>query len=293
MKYVLLALIFPLIMSCRERFNGKNEQSFKLSKEKIEHSLNQKEKTNLEKSLRVVAEESMRLKWEKPDEYKGQSFNEISLNMIDGLSYSSVVSLAEKILKDGNKREIEKLGKDIDTLNLQKKDFVEKQKLLDVFRVSSVSITKTDFFDEMVPELQIDYQYIGKDTLYGTKAVAFTVIKKSTNQVINSVSIEQGDSESAFNPLDVITETIIINDSKENNRKLWNSPKYPIENPNLADYDLELHVNVLSVVLKGKRIELPKIDIPAVDDQIKNKQKELDEFKQLKGTLDELELTDN
>ena len=65
--------------------------------------------TDLEKAMRVVAMEAMRLKWEESKKYDGKSFNEISLEMIDGLSFSSVIDLAEDILKDRNKKEIEQL----------------------------------------------------------------------------------------------------------------------------------------------------------------------------------------
>lgn len=103
-KLLLLLAILPFMISCQEKFNGKDEQSFKNSREKIEQNLDKNEKTDLEKAMRVVAMEAMRLKWEEPKKYDGKSFNKISLEMIDGLSYSSVVDLAEDILKDRNKK---------------------------------------------------------------------------------------------------------------------------------------------------------------------------------------------
>lgn len=44
---------------------------------------------------------------------------------------------------------------------------------------------------------------------------------------------------------ETITKNLILGQGKDTNPKLWNAAKYPIENPNLADYHLELKVSVL------------------------------------------------
>ncbi|WP_281322311.1 hypothetical protein [Flavobacterium aestivum] len=291
-KKLLLLAFLPFMISCQEKFNTKDEQSFKISREKIEKDLNQSEKTDLEKAMRVIALEAMRLKWEEPQNYEGKSFNKISLEMIDGFSYSSVIDLAEDILKNRNKKEIENLTKEIDSLNLQKNGFLSAQKSLNVFKINSLKINKTDFFDEMVPELEIDYQYIGKDKLIGTKTIQFEVRIKSKNEIIKSESVSYGNDDSILENGETITKHIIFSQTKETNPKLWNAQKYPIENPKLSDYDLDLKVSVLSLVLKGKKVEMPKMDISQIDEKIKNNQERINELKTVKGTLDELELTD-
>ncbi|UKJ08529.1 hypothetical protein [Solitalea lacus] len=58
-----------------------------------------------------------------------------------------------------------------------------------------------------------------------------------------------------------VTEHIILSQTKDGNPKLWDLKKYPVENPNLSDYDLELKVSVLSLVLKGEIVEMPKSKI--------------------------------
>ena len=189
MKKLLLLAILPFMISCQDKFNGKDEQSFKTSREKIELNLDKNEKTDLEKAMRVVAMEAMRLKWEESKKYDGKSFNEISLEMIDGLSFSSVIDLAEDILKDRNKKEIEQLTNEIDSLNIQKNEFLTAQKSLNLFKISSIKINKEDFFDELVPELEIDYQYIGKNKLLGPKEINFELLKKSTNETFFSAHI--------------------------------------------------------------------------------------------------------
>lgn len=291
-KRLLLFTIVSFMISCQEKFNTKDEQSFNISREKIEKDLNQSEKTILEKAMRVIALEAMRLKWEEPKKYEGKSFNKISLEMINGFSYSSVIDLAEDILKNRNKKEIEDLTKEIDSLNLQKNEFISAQKSLNLFRISSIRINKTDFFDEMVPELEIDYQYIGKDKLIGTKTIQFEVLIKSKNEIIKSEIISNGDDESILQNGEIITEHTILSQTKESNPKLWNAQKYPILNPNLSDYDLDLKISVLSLVLKGKKVEMPKMNITQIDLKIKSNQEKINELKTVKGTLDELELTD-
>lgn len=134
-----------LMISCQEKFSGKDEKSFETSREKVEQNLNGKEKTDLEKAMRIVALEAMRLKWEETEEYEGKSFDKISLEMIDGLSYSSVIDLAEDILRERNTKEIEHLTKEIDTLNIQKNEFTTAQKSLNLFKISSIRITKKIF----------------------------------------------------------------------------------------------------------------------------------------------------
>ena len=51
MKKLLLLAILPFMISCQDKFNGKDEQSFKTSREKIELNLDKNEKTDLEKAM--------------------------------------------------------------------------------------------------------------------------------------------------------------------------------------------------------------------------------------------------
>lgn len=291
-KTILLLLIFPFLVSCQDRFDSADEYSFIASREKIERNLDQGKKINLEKAMRVVALESMRLKWEEPEKYEGKSFNEISLNMIDGLSYSSVVDLAEELLRNRNKKEINDLTKEIDSLILQKTAALNTQKALNLFKISAIRIDKTDFFDVMVPTLVIDYQYIGKNKLFGSRVIKFKVTKNSTKEVVNSILVEYGDDESVLESGEVITKEVILSQTKETIPKLWNAKQYPIENPNLSDYDLDLKISVLGLSLDGERVEMPKVNIEQLDAEIKNKTEIINDLKAIKGTLDELELTD-
>ena len=140
--------------------------------------------------------------------------------------------------------------------------------------------------------MEVDYQYIGKSKLTGPKEIGFNLFRKSTNEVLKSQIIVNGDTESVLESGETITENLILGQTKKTNPKLWNAQKYPIENPNLADYDLELKVDVLSLFLNGKKVEMPKANISKLDAEIKNKNEKIAELKTVKGTLDELELTD-
>ncbi len=291
-KFLLLLAIFPFLIAFQERFDAKDDHSFKASREKIEKTLDQDKKINLEKALRVVAMESMRLKWEEPGKYEGKSFNEISFNMIDGLSYSSLVDLAEELLRNRNKKEINDLTKEIDSLNIQKTTALNTQKALNLFKINSIRIDMTNFFDELVPTLVIDYQYIGKNKLFGSRVMEFKVTKNSTKEVVNSILVEYGDDESVLENGEVITKEVILSQTKEANPKLWSAQQYPIENPNLADYDLGLKVSVLGLTLEGKKVEMPKVNIDQLDAEIKSKTQRINDMASVKGTLDDLELID-
>ncbi|CAA0186321.1 conserved exported hypothetical protein [Tenacibaculum maritimum] len=290
-KLLLLFVFFPFMASCQDKLDGKDEQSFKTSREVVEKKLNKDEKINLEKAMRVIALEAMRLKWEEPQKYDGKSFNRISLQMVDGLSYSSVIDLAEDILKDRNKKEVDEISKTIYSLTKQKSELLDIQYKLSLFEIDYVTINNENWFGEMLPKLSFGYKYIGKEDLKGSVAILINVLIKSTQEAVVLQSLEKGNNESVMKQGDMIEAQVILSEVKENNSDFWAKQKYPIENPNLADYDLELRVSVLSLTLSGKKIEMPEKSIQEIEAEIKNNQQKLEELKTAKGTLDELELT--
>ena len=288
---VFCAFIVAALTGCGEKFNAKSEKEFEVSKAKIVKNLNAAEKNNLEKALRVIALESMRLKWNEPDKYKGKSFDKISLEMIDGLSYSSVVNLAEDLLQAHNKKEIAKVSGEIDTLEIQKKELVVNKQKLDIFKVTSLTITEDDFFGEKVPELDIEYAYTGKQALTGGVAIKVEVREISTKKVIASQIWGDGEEVGTLNPGDSKNGNVMLREAKENNQAKWKNVKYPVENARLSDFDLELELLASSITVNGKTIALPKYSAADVDAEIKKKKAELKELQETKGTLDELELT--
>ena len=111
-----LLLTSILLFSCGPKFNGRSEKEYEASRKIVEQKLDKNQLVTLEKALRVIAAESMRLKWDEPAKYKGQSFNTIALKLIDGHTYSSITSEAEEILKAGNNRKAAQLSAEIDSL---------------------------------------------------------------------------------------------------------------------------------------------------------------------------------
>lgn len=289
MRTTILSTILIFMISCQQKFK---KTDFAGSRKKIEAALTDEDKVNLEKAIRVVALEAMRLKWEKPEEYEGQSFDDISLAMIDKLSYNGVVDLAEDILKDRNKKSIIRIQHEIDSLHVLKVDLVSIETKLDLFRISSLQINQVDFFDEAVPELEIMYQYIGTSKLKGAKTIQYELRQISTSQVIKSQIVSFGNDESILETDGIITEQMILSQTSETHPELWTARQYPINNPNLADFDLKLSVDVISLELNGEIVTRPKATVVTLDSLISNKNIHLDELKSSKGTLDELELVD-
>lgn len=279
------------ITGCGEKFQAKSEKEFEISKAKIVENLNKEEQENLEKAIRVIALESMRLKWDESEKYKGQSFNKISLEMIDGLSYSSVVDLAEDLLKQRNKKEIAKVSAEIDTLEIQKKEIVINKGKLNILKVSSLVLSEEDFFDEMVPKLEIEYTYIGKQPLTGSVDVSVELKEISTKKIIASQMWRDGEGANTMKPGDSMDGNVMLRQAKENNPTKWKNVKYPLTNPKLADFDLELNLFASSITTNGKTIALPKFSTDDLDVEIKKKRAELKDLQESKGSLDELELT--
>jgi hypothetical protein len=181
---MLVVLFITTIISCQERINSNSEKDFKLSRVKMEKELNKEQKVNLEKAFRVLVLKAMALKWEEPEKYKGKSFNEISLKMIDRLTYSSIVDLAEDFLQESNKKDIEKRLIEIKNLEKQKREILSIQKKLNLFKIGYLEINEVDWFGTMTPELEIDYTYLGKNNLKGTVEITLELRRKLTKEAI-------------------------------------------------------------------------------------------------------------
>lgn len=293
MKKFLLFLILPLLVSCRQKLSGENEVAFSRSREQVEKMLNETEKANLDKALRVLSLEAMRRKWEDPDSYKGKSFDRITLDLVDGLTYTAVVTLAEDILKRRNKKEMALAAQEIDSLNQVKTDFENIKRQLSVFRISSVTLVQAECFGEMVPQLEVDFQYTGNAPLRGAQTVACEVRKKSTNMAINTRSATFGSSESILEPGAFRREQIPLNSTRAGNPLLRRMPAHPVANPNLANYDLELNLEVQALTINGKTVTLPKTDLAQIEVRIRSFKEKLEDLKTRRGSLHELELTSN
>jgi hypothetical protein len=288
-SFVLCFLSLVILTSCGEKLNGNSEAEFKTSKESVEKNLDKSQKENLEKALRVVLLEAMIVKFEEPEKYKGKSFNNISMEMVDGLSYSSMVDYAEELLQNRNAKKINELKEEIKNLETQKAEVEAINGKLDLFKVTRLELYEDDFFDEQVPHLSIDYTYNGKTNLLGAIEIGATLYQVSTKKVITIQTWGYGDGEHILKPGELLDGTILLTEEKIKLKKT----KYPVVNPVLLDFDLELKMNVVSLFLDGKKIERSKVTVEELDTEMTAKNEEIKELQILKGTLDELELTED
>jgi hypothetical protein len=292
LKICALTLFVLTMTGCQEKFNGKSEKDFKISKEKIEKKLNADEKIKLEKAVRVIALKAMVLKWDESKKYRDKSFNDIALELIDGQTYSSISDLAEDFLQERNTKEIEKLSTEIQKLEKKKKVILSIQKQLNLFKIGYLGINLKDWFGILKPTLEINYKYLGKQNLIGTVEITYDLRRKSTNEVIALSTMGYGDNEAILKHGESFDEYITLSNEVETNQSNWDTLHYPIENPNLSSLDLELKIYASSLFLNGEKIALPKIKIKDLDTEIKERNIELKQVLNSKGTLDELELTD-
>lgn len=291
LKVTILSLFSLSMISCHERINGKSEKDFKLSRKNVEKELNAKEKINLEKAFRVILLESMRLKWDEPKKHRNQSFDDITLTTVDGLTYSSIVDLAEDFLHERNKKDIEKITTEIKSLEKQKREILSIQKKLNLFKIGYLGINLKDWHGILKPTLEISYKYLGKKNLIGTVEITYDLRRKSTNEVISLSTWGYGDNEAILKSGETFDEYIILSNEEQTNQSKWDNLHYPIENPNLSSLDLEFKIYASSLFLNGKKIVLPKIKIKDLDTEIKEQNIKLKQVLNSKGTLDELELT--
>ena len=117
---LILSFITLFLFSCGPTISGKDEQAFKTSKAKMEEKLDNPEKENLEKALRVIVLKAMKEKWNFPEKYKEKSFDKISMEMIDGKSYSAIISFAEEFLAADRDEKIANKTAEIDSLEKDK-----------------------------------------------------------------------------------------------------------------------------------------------------------------------------
>ncbi|TRX35866.1 hypothetical protein FNW52_10280 [Flavobacterium sp. ZT3R18] len=291
LKATILSLLILSMISCHEIINGKSEKDFKLSRKNVEKELNVKEKINLEKAFRVILLESMRLKWDEPKKYRDQSFDDISLKLVDGLSYSSIYDLAENILQNDNKKEIEKISDEIKILENKKNKILNIEKKLNLFKIESLEFNETEWFGEMSPQLEIEYKYIGKTDLKSPFEISLELIEMKTKNAISLEGRGYENEEYVLKNGESLYLTIDLEKAKERSPDIWNNLRYPIKNPILSNYNLELKIYVSNLYINGEKIIKPKITTKEIDLEIAEQNKELKQILNSKGTLDELELT--
>lgn len=288
----ILSICILLLSSCGPTISGKDEQAFKTSKAKMEEKLDKTEKENLEKALRVIVLKAMKEKWNAPEKYEGKSFDKISLEIIDGKSYSSIISFAEEFLAADRDEKIAQKTIEIDTLQKNKQKVAEIIKKIDAFKLTKSFITEDDYFDAKTPFLNLVFTNTSKENLVGEYMFNIEIFSKKTGEKIaaqgqggafnDDYSIKPNETYEHHQPL--LSEAI-------EHTNLWKTAKYPITD--FSAYDLIIKAYPTKITTKKDgTIERPKEDAAYFDGEIKKLNEEIKALKAQKATLDELELTD-
>lgn len=283
-----------LLSSCGPTISSKDEQSFKTSKAKMEEKLDKAEKENLEKALRVVLLKAMKEKWNSPEKYEGKSFEKISMEMIDGKTYSGIISYAEDFLANDNKEKIAQKTAAIDSLEKSKLEVAKVIKQIEAFKLTKVSISEDQFFsdDPKMPYLDLVFTNTSTENLIGEYMFNIEIFSKKTGERIAAQG--QGgtfNDDYAIKPNETYEHHQPLLSEARAHSNLWKTAKYPITD--FTPYDLVIKAYATKITTKkGGTIERPKLDIASLDSEIKALTEEIKELKERKGTLDELELTD-
>ena len=283
-----------LFAACGPTISGKDEQSFKTSKAKMEEKLDKEEKENLEKALRIIVVKAMKEKWNSPDKYEGKSFDKISMEMIDGKSFSAIISYAEDFLKADRDEKIANKTAEIDSLEKDKLKSIEIIKKIDAFKLTKISISEDVFFsdDPKQPFLDLTFTNTSKEDIIGAYMLNIEVYSKKTGEKIaaqgqggtwnDDFALKPNESYDYHQPL--LSEAV-------QHSNLWKTAKYPITD--FSPYDLVIKAYATKITTKkGGTIERPKTDTAYFDAEIKKLNEEIKALKETKATLDELELTD-
>ena len=258
----------------------------------MEDKLDKEEKENLEKALRIVVVKAMKEKWNFPEKYSGKSFDKISMEMIDGKSYSAIISYAEDFLKTDRDEKIANKTIEIDSLQKDKLIAAKLEKQLDAFELNKISITEDEFFDEKKPFLDLVFTNTSKDDLVGEYMFNIEVYSKKTGEKI--VAQGQGgtwNDDFALKPNESYDYHQPLLSEAVQHSNLWKTAKYPITD--FSPYDLVIKAYATKITTKkGGSIERPKADAAYFDAEIKKLNEEIKALKETKATLDELELTD-
>ncbi|MFC3561422.1 hypothetical protein [Pedobacter jamesrossensis] len=295
-KLTLLLFAIMLFASCGPTISGKDEQSFKASKAKMEEKLDKEDKEKLEIALRVIVAKAMKEKWNNPDDakYKGKSFDVIVMTMIDGKTFSGIVSYAEDFLKEDRDKNIENKTKEIDSLTIQKAKFIEQNKAIDNFKLTKTSISEQEYFDEKSPFLDLTFVNKTGAEIFDYM-IQINIYSKKTGELI--ASQQQGTSSEkrddykdgeGIKPNEEYFWSQPLLNKAQNHSTLWKTAKYPITN--FEPFDLVIKAfPALIITKKEKLVRVANLEI--LDKEIKQLQEEVKGLKETKGNLDELELT--
>jgi hypothetical protein len=236
-KLVLISSILLLFLSsCSEKIDGSSEEKFKASAEKIKTKLSPEEQNRFEVALRVITASAMKHKFDHPDEDKNKSFNEITLQMVNGKSYGDLVDMAEQYLAETHKLEIDGLKKDIADLAGRKAQEAALKKQLDMLKGTLVKIDLVNG----EPTIFAEFKNLSKDTLY--RFVCSVFLKTDSGKYLTSATSNSHTGKTSangtVNPNDTFIATAEIGQlvMRDYPHVPWRTMKYPVKD--LAQYHL-------------------------------------------------------
>ncbi|HEX8576417.1 MAG TPA: DUF6694 family lipoprotein [Flavobacterium sp.] len=290
-KPLILLIATLFLLACGPEISGKDEKSFKASKAKMEEKLDKEEKETLEKALRVIVLKAMKEKWDHPEENKGKSFDEMTMAIIDGKTFSGIVNYAEDFLKADKEEGIKNANAEIDSLNKEKLKVKAIIKKLDAFKLTKVFISEDQFFSAKQPYLDMVFTNTSAENLLGEYMFDITIYSKKTGEVI--ASQEQGgtwNDDYVLKPNENFDYHQPLLSEAIAHSNLWKTAKYPITDFSPFDLVVKAYATTITTKKDGT-ISKPRADIAYYDAKIKKLKEEIKELKDRKATLDELELT--
>ena len=283
---LMMTLLSLMMTSCGQHIDGSSDDNFKKSRAKMEQSLNESEKENLEKAFRVIALIAIKEEWNSSD--KNGSANEISLRIVNGKTYKQLVAVAEEFLKQDKEKNIEQVQKKIEELEIRKAKYLQQKSKLDILEAKPVKIDLVN--GELV--IYCEFTNHSKEYInhYGT------VIGYSSNQNgQDGWSCNRtfgGVNELAPNESKIFTCEYDFDRAKEkSNIILWDKIKFPVTD--FSQYNIVVECYTSLLIIEGVSYEL---DTSAFDEEaeqaLQDYKAELKGYLEQEATLDQLELTE-
>lgn len=289
---IAILLSTALLTACAPRLSGADERAFDASKAEMEATLNPAQKIALEKALRVVVLKAMSDKAEHPEQYRRQSFNAISLKLVDGQSYAGIVELAEDHLKAANQKDQARTLAKIAELEQDRAQTAALIRQLDAFQPRPVEISLDDFMGEDIPFLDLVFRNRGDTDVVGEYAYSVAISSQTSGELLDSQQIGGtfSDDYAVAPGAEHRVSEPMPSEARAHSKARWQQVRFPLKDA--AQLDLVIKVETLKFSTRKGTVERPKRSLAAIDAELREQRDELEALGTVRGSLDELELSD-
>lgn len=289
---IAILLSTALLTACGPRLSGADERAFDASKAEMEATLNPAQKIALEKALRVVVLKAMSDKAEHPEQYRRQSFNAISLKLVDGQSYAGIVELAEDHLKAANQKDQARTLAKIAELEQDRAQTAALIRQLDAFQPRPVEISLDDFMGEDIPFLDLVFRNRGDTDVVGEYAYSVAISSQTSGELLDSQQIGGtfSDDYAVAPGAEHRVSEPMPSEARAHSKARWQQVRFPLKDA--AQLDLVIKVETLKFSTRKGTVERPKRSLAAIDAELREQRDELEALGTVRGSLDELELSD-